>query len=647
MAKKRKQKSRNPRQRKQSKWIIKSTRVQYALCVLAIALLASLIYHNSLDVPAVFDDETVFDNPDLRDLGDLPRVLRTWEIPRPVLALSFALNYYWGGADVFGYHVVNVLLHIANGILLFAVLLLTLRNTKPAKESGADLGIALAAALIFISHPIQTESVTYIGGRSAVLCALFYLLTILLFIKANVPGSASTKAKPAALRKTLYVAGAALSFTLALGTKVVALSLPAVFLLYDYFFLSKGDLRRFFRQALAFHMTFLVIAGFRIYAHIYLPAPHYYLSWLSSSSVSPQGVPPSAGESPFFYEFFVGASLTLYENALTQCRALVDYLTLLFFPVNQSADWGYTISRSIGEPSVLVAVSVLLAVLVLALFLSRKSKVLAFGVFWYFITMALFFVQPLPDIIVERRLYIPGMGFCLFFAVVLYQGFVYLDNRFGPHRKIKYILPVFLAALIGLYSFKSIQRNIVWQDPYTLWQEAAQKSPVKTRANNNYGIICMNRGDLDDSVQAFQRAVAADSTLGLSYTNLLSAYCVVAYKEKTEASIYRAVDLFREILASKPHHAVDWYIKNYPQLNKPLFNGVVHQFEEQLQATDSRDGDAYIALGLLYDRLFDDNAKARAYFEKGTSLGYSRPTSHYFANDYVDSLSQEVLPRRP
>ncbi len=641
MSKKRKSKhkSKKSRQENQRPPVFKNTRVQYVFSVLAIALLALLVYQNSLNVPAFFDDTHVFDNPDLRDLGDLPQLLSTWPIPRPVLAFSFAMNYYFGGADTFGYHVVNLLLHIANGILLFFILVNTLRNVRSENKPSAEIGVALAATLIFISHPIQTESVTYIWGRSAVLAGLFYLSAILLFVKAATPNSALVKTKRLGIpKRPLYLVGAALSFFLALGAKVIAISLPAVLLLYDYFFISKADHRRFFRQAATIHSYFLAIALLRALAYLYLPPLRELLA--PGSSDPSQWTAVSEVGTFFFSEFFVGASLTFTENILTQSRAFVDYLKLLIFPIRQSADWGYTISRSISELAVVAAMVILLAVLALASVLSRKSgryKVMAFGILWFFITMALFVVQPVPDVLVERRLYIPAIGFFIFLTVALYHGLGYLTDRFGGLRKYKMIVPVSFAILIGIYSVRSFQRNIVWQDPYTLWQEAALKSPVKTRANNNYGILCLNRGELDAAVTAFQRAISADSTLGLSYTNLLSAYCLVAYDEQTEASVYRAVDLFRELLADKPDHAVDWYIKNYPRLNKPLFNGAVFQVEEQLLQNDSRDGDVYLAVGLLYHELLGDDTRALEHLEKGISLGYSR-----FGEAYVEGVYQAV-----
>jgi len=637
MSKKRKNKSRKPGRGNQHKPVLKSGRLPYLLCVLGIALVAVLIYHNSLEFPPVFDDENIFDNPDLKDMTNLPRVLSTWPTPRPVLAFSFALNYYWGGMEPFGYHVVNILLHIANGILLFFVLVFTVRSAKPGNDSSAEIFIALAAALIFISHPIQTESITYIWGRSAVLCSLFCLLALLLFIKANLLDAAFQKVKTPrlALTMALYITGAALSFILALGSKAIALSLPAILLLYDYLFLSKRDVRRFLRQVVTFHIYFLAIAAFRVFAHFRLPSLYTNLSSIFPSSTAPTVKPLSEVGTSLFGEFFAASSLTRYENVLTQSRAFVDYLRLLFFPANQNADWGYVISKSLLEPSVLFSMIILLALLVLAIILFKKSKLMSFGIFWYLVTMVLFVVQPLPDIIVERRLYIPGIGFCIFVAAFLYHGFIYLSSHFGPRKNYKNFIPVFLVILVALYSFKSIQRNTIWQDPFTLWQDAAQKSPQKVRPNNNFGILCLNRGLHSEAVAAFQQAIAADSSIGLSYANLLSAYCLVAFEEKTEASIYRAVDFFGEILAGKPDVAVDWYIKNYPQMNKSLFNGAIYQLEKQLQETDSRNGNAYIALGLLYYKLLGNPVKAMRYFEKGTSLGYSRFSAAYIDDIYL------------
>jgi len=214
-----------------------SEKKKNVLAVLLITALAFIIYSNSFDCSFHFDDQhSIVENYRIQRF-DLKKILRT---NRPVLDLTLALNYYFGKLNVFGYHLVNLLLHIFNGIMIYFILLYTLKSPVFSEEKKVKYGrVPIYTALIFIAHPIQTESVTYIISRSSVLATFFYLLTLLLFIAAH-RGVRGEEGK-SGYRRFIFYGGCIIASILGMGTKPIAATLPIMVLLYDFYFVADGN----------------------------------------------------------------------------------------------------------------------------------------------------------------------------------------------------------------------------------------------------------------------------------------------------------------------------------------------------------------------------------------------------------------------
>ena len=208
--------------------------------IIIIFAVSFAVYSNTFKSPFHYDDEKVIQkNEDIRDIRDLRRIFAS-NSSRPVLILSFALNYWYGQLDPFSYHMVNIFLHSLNGVLIFLILSFIFPG---------NLFYSLFPSILFVSHPINTESVTYISSRSGVLCATFYLLSMLYFIKfLKAKGSAGnsvlllnkfrTGASPV---PTLFYFLSIISFILAIGTKEVGITLPFILILYEFCFFTSVD----------------------------------------------------------------------------------------------------------------------------------------------------------------------------------------------------------------------------------------------------------------------------------------------------------------------------------------------------------------------------------------------------------------------
>ena len=214
---------------------------RHLIAIGLIAGVALLAYSNTFHVPFHFDDRpNIINNPNVQikvfTLDRLAQLAKNTykESIRVFSYFTLALNYYFGGFNVFGYHLVNFLVHIASGIFLYWFLMLTLNLPSLREKYGAiSYKVALFSSLIFISHPIQTQSVTYIVQRMASMAGMFYLLSLVLYVK----GRLST-GRP----RVLYFGGMVLSYLLGVFSKENVAILPLFIAVYEFYFFQELDL---------------------------------------------------------------------------------------------------------------------------------------------------------------------------------------------------------------------------------------------------------------------------------------------------------------------------------------------------------------------------------------------------------------------
>lgn len=394
---------------------------KHLLAIFLISAIAAIIYSNSFDCSFHFDDQhAIVENYAIHRF-DLKEIFSSSN--RPVLDTTLAVNYYFGKLNVFGYHLVNLLLHISNGIMLYFILFQT-ANLSSLKEKYGQRAyrIALYASMIFIAHPIQTQAVTYIISRSSVLATTFYLLSLLLFIKAFAPRSplhahgstlhapGSTLMAPSftlsaicsklfALR-SLLLAGAFFASCLGMGTKQIAATLPLTLLIYDFYFISDANLKMLkehYKVHIAMFSTMAVT--------IYLSASglQKFVSFDYAKGV----------QMPF------SESVTSFQYFMTQLHVIPYYIKLLFVPTNLNLDYDWPITRSIDLPTVMFFI-LLVAIVVFAVWVYRRARLLSFGIIWFFVTLSVTssFVV-IYDVIFEHRLYLPSIGFAIFAALLI------------------------------------------------------------------------------------------------------------------------------------------------------------------------------------------------------------------------------------
>ena len=378
--------------------------------LIAIALIAGvalLAYSNTFSVPFDFDDlPNIIQNPNIQirplSWDSLERLVKNTYVEsiRVFSYFTLALNYYFGGLNVFGYHLVNLIIHIASGIFLYWFLMLTF-NLPSLKERYGLISyrVALFTSLIFVTHPIQTQSVTYIVQRMASMAGMFYLLSLVLYIKGRLSSGWG---------RFLYFGGMALTYLLGVFSKENVAILPLFVGLYEFYFFQKLDLSPRGRKILFSFIAALLMLGafgFLIWGQRYMDV---------------------------IEEGFKFRTFTMWERVLTQFRVVLYYLTLLAYPhpSRLNLDYDFPISKTILDPpTTLISILIVAGLIGYSIWTAKKRPMISFCILWYFGNLVIeSSIFPL-EIAFEHRLYLPAVGPFILFSLFVVRGIDKLKSK--------------------------------------------------------------------------------------------------------------------------------------------------------------------------------------------------------------------------
>lgn len=469
----------------------------------------TLAYWDSMSAPFVFDDVgAVENNVTIRELA-------SWQVlspppdgstttGRPLLNLSFALNYAWGELQVEGYHAMNLAFHALAGLTLFGLTRRTLEIPVFKKRERGERGscerstlVAFSIVLLWALHPLQTESVTGIAQRSEVLCGLFYLLTLYAFVRG---------ARQDSHRGWLVIS--VVACLMGMACKEVMVTAPVMVFLYDRTFVAGSfseAVRRRWRYYFALAGTWLLLV------------------WLVVQGAGKRGAAAGAG-----------LGISSWDYLLTQCEALITYLKLSFWPHPLVLDYGTGV-RTIGE--VWWQGLIVLSLLGLTVWALVRKPVLGFVGAWFFAILApSSSVVPLvTQTIAEHRMYLPLAAIVA--AVVV-----------GMTRRGRTAAILGSVAIAILFGGLTIARNRDYAGPVTLWADSASKYPSNPRAQNNLGLELSRRRNFDAAYEHFARAIAVDPLYVSSHYNWGAALL-----EQGRADA--AVEKLRTAVRLAPEHA--------------------------------------------------------------------------------------------
>lgn len=453
----------------------------------------SLVYLNSFAGVFVFDDT--------RHIVQNERIHTLWppwdalETRRPTLNLSLAVNYAISGTNVWGYHAVNLAVHVLAGLVLFGIVRRTwelvrlkkARGEAPARddrmvsgpigrptETTASWG-AFAVALIWLVHPLQTQSVTYVIQRSESLMGLFYLLAMYCVIR-----SADSA------RCRWWCVASVASAALGMGSKAVMVTVPVIVLLYDRLFLSCSlgrALRRRWGLYLGLTSTWILLWVWGVAPSVLIPSDKAATVGFSVQDITP------------------------LEYALTQPGVILHYLRLAFWPLSLCLDYDWPTARGWSQivPQA-VLVGMLLAGSVWSL---SKSPWLGFSGAWFFLILApTSSVVPIKDMLFEHRMYLPLAAVVVCAVTLAHAALRYgFDHRFGSARGRQVVSILLTGGVAVTLGLKTVGRNADYHSLMRIWSDVVAKRPNNARGHYNLGWALAQEGSIDEAMIAYHEAI--------------------------------------------------------------------------------------------------------------------------------------------
>lgn len=462
-------------------------------------------YMGTFHYPFQFDEEPFFirSAPSIF-LNDIKTI---WEFnpARFVNFLTFGVNYWIGGIDTFGYHIVNFSIHVLNGAIIFWLAgmlsawchcerseaisqtnnqMVSYRHGRQSlpRDDTSDgtpwRFYPLFVALVFVTHPVQTQAVTYLWQRSTSLSALFYLLSLAFYAKSRlVAGATRRVAMPSS---STFLILSLISGLIAMFTKQIAVTLPVAVVLMELCFFSGSwsGIRKRAPKLAAFLPLLLVI-----------PLLSAFGMSRENSDIGNRAL----------------NVLSHKEYLLTQFNVIVTYIRLMFYPVDQNLDYDYPVAGDIGDS---LASFILLAGLFgVALVMHKRNRIVSFGLLFFFLALSVeSSIFPLEDVIFEHRVYLPSAGFIMAVGAALFMALERLDSRIGAGK----VFPATVIAAVFLITGLTIAtrtRNEVWRDKETLWLDVVKKSPNKLRGHFHLGMYYADKGDPDEAMGWYKKAL--------------------------------------------------------------------------------------------------------------------------------------------
>jgi len=511
-----------------------SRRQVIAFCALLL-LLITLAYANTLNSPFTLDDSMVI-KTEVAQSGE------QYFSPNPpryrhLFYLSLAINYAQGKLDPLGYHLVNISLHFLTTLAIFFISYLTIkRGTEWGRQAAP---IATITTLFFALSPVHSETVTYISGRTSGLAGLFYFSSLLLFILANFRERGAGSRIFCSLLSLVF-------FGVAILSKEISLTLPAIILLYDFCFMNGDQWSARKNRVLFFYFPLLICTAFGI-----LIMKSMIFDWWQKID--------------FVY-------------ALQQTRIIGHGIYLLLFPIGLTFDYDFP-DGFFPHPALRAWPLVLLAGLIasVARHFPKYTRLVFFCILWFLLTIApTNSFLPRLDLLSERNLYIPSFGFFLLMASL--ASSLFLSQ--GP--ALRKTGTFALVMILAFHTVLLIDRNTTHSSNIALWEDTVKKAPGKTRAwqnlshhylmSANYekaleslqglmrsnpspkflsqaqsklGIIHSRLGNYPSAIAAYEEAIRLDPSFPINHLNLGGAYMRQGNFLKAKETYEKAEQLYR------------------------------------------------------------------------------------------------------
>jgi Tfp pilus assembly protein PilF len=513
-------------------------------------------------------------NDNIQDIWSFPNIFLNE--PRPIVALTFALNYAVGRLNIFGYHIVNLTIHIMNGFLIFCLAKELLRSKDlTARYGEAASGIALSIGLIWLAHPLQTESVTYIVQRYESMASMFYLLTLYCAVRGF-----NSK------NKMRWYTASILSFVLGMGSKEIVATAPLMILICQRIFFEKS-LKKMLRENKWFYMLLAVSLLLTCLRRFYAPNDE-----------------TTAG--------LHIKDINVINYAVTQLGAIAHYIKLIFWPVDLCLDYRWPIANSFSQVFPEGAVTILLLISTL-IGLKYKPPLGFLGVWFFLILAPSSSFVPLKDAFFEHRVYLASVSLIAGAVIGGFELISFNKNHFSFFKRYAEIIST-LSVLVAMMIFGSLtfQRNLDYSDPMKIWLKALKKNPQNDRAYFQIGFSLSKQNHFDEAIEYYNYALLFDSG------KMWEAYLKIGEAYYQQGKFDQAFENIKKAIAIQPKVLQPYFELGTLYLAQGNIDEAIKLFDEVLKRTPK----AYRTcnnLGIAYMQK-GDTKQAIYYFKKALEI---------------------------
>lgn len=455
---------------------------------LIIILIPILLYLNTLPNTFVYDDAYVItENNFIKSWGNLPKLFTRDYLPfsgelsyRPIVTLTYFFDYAIWRLNPLGYHLTNVILHTVNVFLLYLFMKTISRNSSPS----------ILATLLFLSHPLLTETVNAVCYREDVLASILFLLSFICFAKILVPSRKEEIFTQTNIRFVLFYTVSCGSYLLALFSKEMAITLPILLIIFDLLYPRQGEFKASsaipsltkVKRWMLFYSGYILITGFYLFIR--------FIAFKNTFKI-----------------------IDVYPtNIFTMTKVVASYLKLLFIPLNLNADYYIPDIRGISISFILSSL-IIVSALIIIIRLYKMNKLMTFFGSWFFVTLLpVLGIVPIGNIMAERYLYLPIAGFCGIAGSIV-------ANSVFRKKGVIIIGIIILSMQIGV-----IWRNGVWQNDTTLWFYTYQREPNSARACSNLGNTYFKNKQYEAAIRMYKKSLTLPYSYPFIHFNLGATY---------------------------------------------------------------------------------------------------------------------------
>ena len=475
--------------------------------LLFLSIVAAIVYGNSVKNEFVFDDRHLVEkNLFIRDSENLPMLFKTGlhhfenvfqgegTFYRPMIGVTYMIDYFLYALDPFGYHLSNILWHVFAAFLVYILIRLIFR----------EFIIGAVTSVFFLIHPVQTEAVTYISGRADLVVTVFILLYLVFFALDLQKARRSDF-----LTLEFIISNLALLFAF-LSKEISMIALPLALLVFYMYRNREGKSKQP-------NFLYPYIASFIVLLLIYFK--------FRSNALG-----------DWTYERL---PLPLAERIMSTILVIPEYFRILLFPFGLHMERTVTLPSSFLDLRLLSSFLFLLAICAIAIIYSKKSQGIFFGTTWVLVSIFPFLnIIPLNAAMAEHWLYIPLIGFSFLAAYIMRTVYRKINGKFLKAASI-----LFFCTIMSVYGVLTVRQNTYWRDGVTFYERTLAFSPGSIRCIGNLANIYTDRGEHKKAVDLFRKGIDANPKEYQLYNNLANVYANTGDYRQAEETLLAAIKI--------------------------------------------------------------------------------------------------------